>query len=582
MTKEVRQCQNCKQDFTIDPEDFDFYRKIDVPPPTWCPECRMIRRMVWRNGRNLYKASCKAPGHAEQILSVYSSEKELVIYDQAYWWSQKHDPLIYGKVYDFSAPFFVQFAELLHKTPLPNFSNMNAVDSEYVNMTINSKNCYLVFSSTNNENCSYSEGINYCRDSLDIFSTRKSERCYWSLDCLSCFNVSFSTKAVNCSDSAFLFDCKGCSNCFGCWNLRNRQYCIFNGQYSKEDYLSKIKSFDLGSYENLKKSESAFREKTKSAIHRFADILHSNDVTGDRIESSHNCHNSFDISGNTDSKYVWQILEEGGADNYDITVAGKPTLTYEGQGAGMGQGSKFVLGSGDTSFSQYAHSCISGCSYLFGCVGLTNKRYCILNKQYTKEEYEALVPKIIEHMNQTPYVDRQGRVFKYGEFFPPELSPLAYNETLAQEYFPLTKEEALKKGYQWRDRDEKNYRITKQPEELPDRIGDVDNSITNEVIKCSTVWDQEMSGCATAFKITLAELQFYRKMNFPLPRLCPNCRHYERLQQRNPLKLWHRQCRCEKSGHQHPNRCSNEFETSYSPDRKEIIYCESCYNSEIA
>ena len=79
--------------------------------------------------------------------------------------------------------------------------------------------------------------------------------------------------------------------------------------------------------------------------------------------------------------------------------------------------------------------------------------------------------------------------------------------------------------------------------------------------------------CTEAFKIIPDELQFYQRMNLPLPRLCPNCRHYNRLKQRNPLKLWHRSCM--KEG------CTNEFETSYAPDRPEIIYCESCYNKEI-
>ena len=82
-------------------------------------------------------------------------------------------------------------------------------------------------------------------------------------------------------------------------------------------------------------------------------------------------------------------------------------------------------------------------------------------------------------------------------------------------------------------------------------------------------------------------------MNLPLPRLCSNCRHYQRIKQRNPLKLWHRQCQCagEKSDnkvyqntiqHFHSNEhCPNEFETTYSPDRKEIVYCEKCYQQEV-
>ena len=55
---EKRICQNCKKDFIIEPEDFNFYEKIKVPPPTFCPWCRFIRRMAWRNERALYKRTC--------------------------------------------------------------------------------------------------------------------------------------------------------------------------------------------------------------------------------------------------------------------------------------------------------------------------------------------------------------------------------------------------------------------------------------------------------------------------------------------------------------------------------------------
>ncbi|MEY4731411.1 MAG: hypothetical protein RL681_357, partial [Candidatus Parcubacteria bacterium] len=253
-------------------------------------------------------------------------------------------------------------------------------------------------------------------------------------------------------------------------------------------------------------------------------------------------------------------------------------------------GGLVIYGSHDIRYSINCHAS----SHLFACIGLRNKQYCILNKQYTKEEYEALVPKIIEHMNDMPYIDAKGGVYKYGEFFPPELSPFAYNETIAQEYFPLTKEEALKQGYRWRDPDTKQYVVTKKPESLPDHIKDVDDTILTDTVGClhnGTCNEQ----CTAAFRIIPEELQFYRRMNLPIPRLCPNCRHYERLKQRNPLKLWHRQCMCAGSTnssqggttyqntatHQHQGSCTNEFETSYAPESTAIVYCEQCYNAEV-
>jgi hypothetical protein len=109
----------------------------------------------------------------------------------------------------------------------------------------------------------------------------------------------------------------------------------------------------------------------------------------------------------------------------------------------------------------------------------------------------------------------------------------------------------------------------------------VDDSILQETIGCQHE-GKCTHQCTTAFKIIGEELSFYRRMNLPLPRLCPNCRHYERLAQRNPLRLWHRGCMCDKATHQHgTGHCSNEFETSYAPERKEIVYCEQCYNAEV-
>ena len=170
---------------------------------------------------------------------------------------------------------------------------------------------------------------------------------------------------------------------------------------------------------------------------------------------------------------------------------------------------------------QYYIYCSSGSEHLFGCVGLRNKQYCIFNKQYTKEEYEKLVPRIIAQMNEVPYRDKKGMTYRYGEFFPPELSPFAYNETIAQEYFPLTKEEALEKGYAWKDPKTLQYGITMAAEKIPDHIKDIDDSILKEIIGCAH-GGQCAEGCTAAFKVIPQELKFYQTANLPLPRLCPH------------------------------------------------------------
>jgi hypothetical protein len=223
-----------------------------------------------------------------------------------------------------------------------------------------------------------------------------------------------------------------------------------------------------------------------------------------------------------------------------------------------------------------------------------------LDKQYSKEEYDDLVPKIREHMNAMPYIDKKGRQYRYGEFFPAEISLFGYNETDAQEFFPLNKDEILESGYAWKEIEKKEHETTISWRDLEDNISDVNEPILKEVILCQD-WDNDEKGairhnCTKAFRITEREFEFYKRFNLPLPRKCPNSRHYQRFVMRNPVKLWHRACQCagERSdngaytnlatnhqSHAQSDHCPNEFETSYSPERKEIIYCEKCYQAEV-
>jgi hypothetical protein len=203
----------------------------------------------------------------------------------------------------------------------------------------------------------------------------------------------------------------------------------------------------------------------------------------------------------------------------------------------------------------YCDSCDHG-SHLFGCVGLRHKQYCILNKQYSKEEYEKLVPNLIEHMRKTD---------EWGEFFPVELSPFSYNETVAQEYFPMTKNEVEKRGWKWRDQKDEMPKVTKiiPAGKLLKSIDDIPDDILNWAIQCEVT--------TRPFKIIKQELEFYRKMHLPVPHFHPDERHRQRMALRNPRKLWQRSC----------SKCGKDIQTTYAPERLEIVYCENCYLKEV-
>jgi len=571
---ETKICQNCKKEFIIDSEDFNFYEKIKVPPPTFCPECRMVRRMNFRNERSLYHKKCNLCN--KNVISVYPEFSSISVYCQDCWWSDNWDPISFSREMDFSKSFISQIKELYSSVPQMSLFNTKSTNSDYCNFAAENKNSYLFFGGKNNENVLFSHNTAGSKETADVSASEKLELSYECIECKNSNRLFFSRNCENCVNSYFLYECRNCTDCFGCTNLRNKQYCLFNKQLTREKYFEKIEKINLGSFKEKEELKNKFIDIYLNSIHRFSYQINTTNCTGNNIKNARNTKYSFDIMGNDseNNKYTTHVVL-GIKDSWDNYGVSKAEMLYETIAIGFDSNehyncrfSFFVRGGNSVS---YSINC-SSCDHIFACIGLRNKQYCILNKQYTKEEYEELVPKIIKHMNDMPYIDAKGRIYKYGEFFPPELSPFAYNETIAQEYFPLTKEEALKQGYKWKEKEERNYTIDIKNEDIPDDIKEVDNDIIGKVIECAhkgTCNEQ----CTEAFKIIPEELQFYQRMNLPLPRLCPNCRHYQRLSQRNPLKLWHRHCM--KEG------CTNEFETSYSPDRPEIIYCERCYQQEV-
>lgn len=584
----VQACQNCKKDFVIEPDDFAFYEKMKVPAPTFCPGCRMQRRLVWRNERTLYRRKCDATG--KEIISIFRPDSPIKAYEHGAFFSDNWDPLAYGQDYDFQKPFFKQFQELMIRTPALALFDSKSANSSYCNLVVEQKNCYLTSASWTSEDCMYINRGDHNKNSLDLHTCGRNEFCYDNVYCEDSYRLFYSHTCKDCNDSYFLYDCRGCSNCFGCAGLRNKNYYIFNEPYTKEEYLKKIKEFDVGDWNVVQGVKRQVAELCLRAPHRYAQVFKSTNTVGDHIHNARNAYYCFDFLGGAENvKYShWSSQEL--KDSYDTGpgTGGNSELLYETVSCGT-QDSRCMFGSVNwySHDLQYSINC-HGSNNLFGCVSLVNKSYCIFNKQYTKEEYQAIVPKIIAHMNEMPYVDKKGRVYKYGEFFPIEICPFPYNDTVAQDYMPLTKEQAQVQGYSWGEAQSRNYKITKRAAGLPIKISDVSDDITQETIGCiheGTCQD----GCATAFRILPDELKFYRNLRIPLPRLCFACRHKERLEQRNPMKLWHRRCDCDyqvykntvKHQHHPEGRCPNEFETSYAPDRPEIVYCESCYNKEV-
>lgn len=583
---ETRNCQHCKKDFSIEEDDFSFYEKIGVPPPTWCPECRNIQRFATRNVKYLYKRPCDKCGKV--VITRISKSNPAKMYCNECWWSDEWDPIDFGRDYDFSKSFFEQFYALVMRVPHVAILNTNMVRSEYCNMESDDKDCYLTFGGHYNEDCMFSEYCIHGKQTLDSYWAFSNEKVYETIITEKCFRTFYSEQCYECMDTYFSYDCHNCSNVFRCVGLRNKSYCIDNMQYTREAYMEFMKNANLGSYKSVQAHISQARAFWNTIPHKANVILQSNDVSGNYIMNSKNAHNVWQVDAVENVKNAY--IAAWSKDCQDETSSGGNELCYMTASGGGMYKCVAVLYSFKTDFektkhaldSQYGYTII-GSKNTFGCVGLRNKEYCILNKQYTKEEYFELVEKIEKHMQEMPYVSPvNGHVYRYGDFFPSEFSLFAYNETVANDFYPLTKNQALESGFIWREEPENEYLFSDYV--IPDAISEVRDDILEQVLRC------EKSG--KAYKITSAELAFYRAMQVPIPHISPAERIKNRISKLLPFRLYKRTCQCmgnkenevyeNSSKHSHGEGvCGKEIDTPYNSERPELVYCESCYQQEM-
>lgn len=536
MFSETKTCKTCQQIFEITPDDQAFYEKIGVPEPTLCPDCRYQRRLANRNEWNFYKRNCSLCG--KSMVSIHNPTYPGPVYCQPCYWSDKWDTLDYGRDFDFNRPFFEQFKEHRFTVPRIALTNTNSINSEYTNQANDNKNCYMCEASSFNEYCMYGNWIQNSRECVDCYQIIKNELLYESLYCRECYKCAYLDSCRQSNEIYFCKECVGCTNCFGCVNLRNKSNCWFNEQLSKEEYQKRFKEFlwTNDSIERMKSTFDQFLMRRPFKYYQGRNIVNS---TGDCISNSKNCKYGFNVRISENTAYSQDAWEARNC--MDLTETEDNELDYECEGTGWGQRnisvSKKWWGS-DVYYSELTfHS-----DNIFGCVSIIKKNYCIFNKQYTPEAWKEMKDRIVTHMKKTG---------EWGEFFPATISPFPYNDTVANDYFPMTKGQVLAKGWRWHDKPRNEYQIG------------------GDILACRNK-DNNCVGVG-AFRLHPTEIEFYQKMNLPTPQYCFPCRLKARLARRNPRKLWKRNCM----------KCGKDIQTSYAPERPEIVYCEQCYNAEI-
>ena len=547
---------HCEGTFTIESEDIEFLKMLRVPAPTLCPTCRRIRRFTHMGVMRLFKRSCDAPGHGEQVISIFPQECPFPVYDYDYTVSDAFEPFDFGVDYAPGTSPLAQLFSVRKTFPLPAFINRDgsSVNCEYSNGGRSSKNCYYTSGAFGSENVWYSGLVNKSKEVMSSRAINDCDTIYEVLGGKSLYKTSFAFFSNDCSDSTLIFDCRNCTNCFGCVNLRNKSNCIFNEQKTKEEYDAFMAANTPLSHAALQEHKERFWKLVKALPANASRNVSSENVSGVLIENS---RNAFDA---TDSKRAEHVRHVDGAlthkDSMDILFSGGSELLYETTNVGSSSSRvKFSISSKFTTDSEFVFNSmnISNC---FMCFGLQGKSYCVLNRQYSPEEYWPLVDSIKTEMLAGG---------EYGEHPDMRFSAQCYNFSLGGLYYPLPGETVRKLGGFFAAEPDTNVGSLElvPASELPDTIAEVDDSILGKAIIC------EETG--RPFRIIPTELAFYRKLGVPLPRVHPNVR-LDRVYRFSPTGTrFYASCA----------KCGKDVQSIYDPKDGYLLYCESCYQKEV-
>lgn len=546
-----RICEHCKKNFTISEDELNLYEKVSIELPTLCFFCRVkLHLSFWMFGK-FRKGKSDLSG--EPLITVLPEKNRYPIYTLHEWHSDKWDAMDYGADYDPNRPFFEQLQELQEKVPHPHQNGANNTKCDWCDDVWNSKNCYLSRSMETCEDLYYSYRNLWVKNSIDVVICFNSEKCFDSGECHNSFRLFYSKHSRDCIDSYFLYDCRNCQSCFMCWNLRNKSYCIENVQYTKEEYEKKLESFKLGSYKSVQNFKKHFEELARDeVVHRENFNFRNYNSDGDYLQDCKNCHNCNTINESEDTFNSIRGMKH----KSDIDTNGTWYAELCGNCSGCLNAYALKYCNWSTSrYSEYLDLCLE-CEYCFGCIGLKKKKYCILNRQYSKEEYEKLKDKIVADMKNRG---------EYGKFFPYSMSAGPFNFSTSSLYFPnVKKEDILKLGGYWEDIDESH--IEGIPtNELPDNIKDVPDAIITQALICpETGW---------RFNISQNELIFYKTNNIPLPRKHFDVRIKDSLKYLTILEAHPYTC----------HYCKKDIMAYYLPEwGYKKIACEECYKQNIS
>lgn len=522
----------------------EFCDRYDLPYLNIPPTERLRAIFAYRNDRRLYRRKCDSTGVS--IISAYRPDCGFQVVTSDIWWGDSWEGIDYGSAGDPQAAFFPQFSALQRKVPREGTSVVRAENCEYNSHVRESKNCYLSSLAIRSENLLYCYWTVGCRDLLEGFYSTDCELCARCSYVTNCYQCAYLSESANCNECYFSSELRNCKNCLFCCNLSNQNYCIRNQPCSPEEFERERQKYFSGDQASCTQADEVMKEMLLEQPRRAQHSLRSESVLGDHILNSRDVYHAFDV---INSDHCFNLTNGGGQFVVHGYSVGFPECQHVFSSVTVRNSSQIFFAANCWNSFQlwYCDNCVN-CKNCFGCVGLKNREFCIFNVQCNEQEYHRLFTLWKKNMVQRG---------EWGHFFPIENSPFCYDESVAGDFFPLSRAEILNRG--WRavggamGSAEEEKSTASHERQGQSRQGDPD------VGQCKT--------CQQHYRIVPAERKLCSQFGVPYSLQCPDCRLSEKLHTRNPYSLQERSCL----------NCKREILTNLSPSAAPSVWCENCF-----
>jgi len=541
----IRICNETNEQFEISIEMYELYKKLDLPLPTISPGARLQRLRAHMGGIELF---ARQDINANNAISMYDPQSPAKIVSSDYWFSDEFNALSYGKELNPQKSFFEQWKIFSPSVPREAIST----DPDSNNCTwcvydLAFKDCYATFGGMECNKIMFGDMCINAGHSSDVGNIVRSEWCYESITCFECSQARYSAFCAGSMNISFCFGCNNISDCFGCVNIQNKQYCFFNQQLSKEEYMRRTQTLDLSDRAVVEICQEKVRELWNTGYCEANSNANSEHAIGDEISDSKNVmgisvlglervYNTFDSS----------FLK----DCIDITTCTQQERSALSIVCPSGFENKMCVSCFACINIEYSMNCISS-ENLFGCIGLKHKKFCIFNVQYSEEEYWKKVDDI-----KTAMLKRG----EYGQFFPYNTSLFAYNTSHADAFFPLDRQAVEHINARWYEFPQVDASQALPSSQIPEQLNKTTEDILTKQFVCPT------SG--RPFRIVKPELTFHQKMNVALPIEHPSIRRKRKYKEMGSIQLFKRSC----------VECHKELYTRFPNIIPQKIACSECFN----